>query len=67
MTIDKFSNLSQSNPEIKFGPTIFFKKEALQVFWVQRYIYDLLSQWVIYQSINKSIYKLALKLRDQKF
>jgi hypothetical protein len=30
------------NPEIKFGPIIFFIKEALQVFWVQRY--GLLSQ-----------------------
>jgi hypothetical protein len=27
-TIDKFSNLSHSNPEIKFGPTIFFLKRS---------------------------------------
>ena len=64
MTIDKFSKLSHLNPEIKLDLSFFYTKEALQVFWVQRY--DLLSQinyhkyfysqW-INQSIIKSIYK----------
>jgi hypothetical protein len=28
MTIDKFSKLSHSNPEIKFGPTFFLKRST---------------------------------------
>ena len=55
MTIDKFGKLSHFNPEIMSG-TIIFIKEALQVFWDQKY--DLLSQINYHkylQSMDKSL------------